>query len=65
MEYRITVQDPTTFEKPWTAVIPITRLSDGTQIYEYACHEGNYSMTGILGGARLSEQKAAAKKTSR
>jgi hypothetical protein len=32
MEYRITVEDPTTFEKPWTAVIPITRLGDETQI---------------------------------
>jgi hypothetical protein len=53
MEYRITVEDPTTFEKPWTAVIPITRLSDGTQIYEYACHEGNYAMTNLLAGGRV------------
>lgn len=53
MEYRITVEDPTTFEKPWTAVIPITRLNDGTQIYEYACHEGNYAMTNLLAGGRV------------
>ena len=53
MEYRITVEDPTTFEKPWTAVIPITRLADGTQIYEYACHEGNYAMTNLLAGGRV------------
>jgi hypothetical protein len=53
MEYRITVDDPTTFEKPWTAVIPITRLTDGTQIYEYACHEGNYAMTNLLAGGRV------------
>jgi len=59
MEYRITVEDPTTFEKPWTAVIPITRLNDGTQIYEYACHEGNYrSMEGSLKGTRVVEQEA-------
>jgi hypothetical protein len=53
MEYRITVEDPTTFEKAWTAVIPITRLSDETQIYEYACHEGNYAMTNLLAGGRV------------
>jgi hypothetical protein len=53
MEYRITVEDPTTFEQPWTAVIPITRLADGTQIYEYACHEGNYAMTNLLAGGRV------------
>jgi len=57
MEYRITVEDPTTFEKPWTAVIPITRLNDGTQIYEYACHEGNYAMTNLLAGGRADAAK--------
>jgi len=57
MEYRITVQDPTTFEKPWTAVIPISRLSDATQIYEYACHEGNYAMTNLLAGGRADAAK--------
>ena len=57
MDYRITVEDPTTFEKPWTAVIPITRLSSGTQIYEYACHEGNYAMTNLLAGGRVDAAK--------
>ena len=57
MEYRITLEDPTTFEKPWTAVIPITRLSDGTQIYEYACHEGNYAMANLLAGGRVEAAK--------
>ena len=57
MEYRITVEDPTTFEKPWTAVIPITRLADDTQIYEYACHEGNYAMTNLLAGGRVDAAK--------
>jgi len=57
MEYRITVEDPTTFEKPWTAVIPIARLSDETQIYEYACHEGNYAMTNLLAGGRVDAAK--------
>jgi hypothetical protein len=57
MEYRITVDDPTTFETPWTAVIPITRLNDGTQIYEYACHEGNYAMSNLLAGGRVDAAK--------
>jgi hypothetical protein len=57
MEYRITVEDPTTYEKPWTAVIPITRLNDGTQIYEYACHEGNYAMRNLLAGGRVDAAK--------
>jgi hypothetical protein len=57
MEYRITVEDPTTFTQPWTAVIPITRLNDGTQIYEYACHEGNYAMTNLLAGGRVDAAK--------
>jgi hypothetical protein len=52
LEYRITVEDPTTFSTPWTAVIPISRLTDDTQIYEYACHEGNYAMPNLLSGAR-------------
>jgi hypothetical protein len=54
LEYRITVEDPLTFEEPWTAVIPISRLTDGTQIYEYACHEGNYAMPNLLNGARVA-----------
>jgi hypothetical protein len=53
MEYRITVEDPATFDRPWTAVIPITRLPDSTLIYEYACHEGNYAMPNLLAGGRM------------
>ncbi len=52
MEYTITVEDPKTFTRPWTAVIPITRLEEGTQIYEYACHEGNYAMPNLLSAGR-------------
>ena len=52
IEYTITVEDPTTFTRPWTAVIPISKLSDDTQIYEYACHEGNYAMSNLLSGGR-------------
>jgi hypothetical protein len=53
MDYRITVEDPATFARPWTARIPITRLPDDTLIYEYACHEGNYAMTNLLAGGRV------------
>jgi hypothetical protein len=52
LEYTINVEDPTTFIRPWTAVIPISKLSDDTQIYEYACHEGNYAMPNLLRGGR-------------
>jgi len=41
-------------------VIPISRIPDGAQIYEYACHEGNYAMPNLLSGARAE----AAKKTT-
>jgi hypothetical protein len=54
--YEFTVDDPATFTKPWTAQIPMRR-SKGP-IYEYACHEGNYAMTGMLGGAREAEKAA-------
>jgi len=61
LEYRITVEDPATFSKPWTAVIPISRLADDTQIYEYACHEGNYAMPNLLSGARADAAKKKAR----
>ena len=53
MDYRITVEDPTTFARAWTAQIPIARLPDETLIYEYACHEGNYAMANLLAGGRI------------
>jgi hypothetical protein len=59
MEYTITVEDPTTFTRPWTAVIPISKLSEDTQIYEYACHEGNYAMPNLLRGGRADAARAA------
>jgi len=58
MEYTITVEDPTTFTRPWTAVIPISKLSNDTQIYEYACHEGNYAMPNLLRGGRTDAARA-------
>ena len=58
LEYEYTVTDPETWVSPWTASIPM-RLAD-EPMYEYACHEGNYSMEGILAGARADEAAAAA-----
>ena len=55
LDYRFTVTDPRTFAAPWTAAIPMTTL-DGP-IIEYACHEGNYSMENMLGGARRKERQ--------
>jgi hypothetical protein len=52
--YQFTVEDPQSFSRPWTAVLPMAKTSD--RIYEYACHEGNYAMTGILRGARSEEK---------
>jgi hypothetical protein len=62
LEYRITIEDPTTFARPWTAVIPISRLADDTQIYEYACHEGNYALPHALSGARADAATKASTK---
>ena len=55
--YEFTVDDPTMWTRPWTAVIPMTKSDE--PIYEYACHEGNYAMSGILAGARAAEKAAA------
>jgi hypothetical protein len=52
--YRFTIEDPQSFSKPWSGVLPMAKTSD--RIYEYACHEGNYAMTGILRGARSAEK---------
>jgi hypothetical protein len=51
--YEFTITDPTTWETPWTAMFPMQRAE--LPIYEYACHEGNYAMAGILGGWRRLE----------
>ncbi|MGQ0735649.1 MAG: hypothetical protein ACT4QD_18595 [Acidobacteriota bacterium] len=55
LTYQVTVEDPTTFSRPWTAELP-ARRGDG-EMYEYACHEGNYGLEGILRGARAIDKK--------
>lgn len=60
LRYKFTVEDPTVWTKPWSGeyIWPAT----DARIYEYACHEGNYSFAGILRGARRLEAEALAKK---
>ena len=55
IDYRFTVEDPTTFTRSWTVAVPYLRTDE--QMFEYACHEGNYGMEGILSGARFEEAK--------
>jgi hypothetical protein len=55
--YEFTVDDPQSFTAPWTAQIPMTKSEE--RIYEYACHEGNYSMFNTLSSARASEKSGA------
>ncbi|HEX7797964.1 MAG TPA: hypothetical protein VF456_26560 [Vicinamibacterales bacterium] len=53
IRYEVTVDDPTTWTRPWTAVTTWKRSSE--RMLEYACHEGNYALTDILRGARADE----------
>ena len=57
IEYRFTIDDPTTYTRPWTVDLPLTHLPSYV-IYEYACHEGNYSIANVLIGARAQEKAA-------
>jgi hypothetical protein len=60
LEYRFTVDDPTTWTKPWTVAYPMVRTTE--KIYEYACHEGNYGLLHTLAAARWEEKAAQGKK---
>ena len=51
--YEFTVDDPTTWTRSWTAAVPMQRGAG--PIFEYACHEGNYGLVGMLSGARAEE----------
>ncbi len=62
IRYEFRVEDETSFARPWAAQLPMRRIPD--RLYEYACHEGNYGLEGILSGARADEKAAAAKKGS-
>ena len=58
IEYRLTVEDSTTWTRPWTVAFPIVK--NDQPIYEYACHEANYSLQNILSIARAAESAGAA-----
>ena len=55
IEYRVTVDDPGTWTAPWTVAFPLTR-DDAYLWSEYACHEGNYPLRGMLSAARAAER---------
>jgi len=57
LEYRVTIEDPKTWTKPWTVQFPLKRDAE-YRLYEYACHEGNYYMYNALTGARAEEKRA-------
>jgi hypothetical protein len=57
--YRFTVEDADTFTQPFSGEVAMNATAE--KIYEYACHEGNYALPGILAGARAQEQEAAQK----
>ena len=59
VKYEFTVTDPTTYTRPWTAVMPLRAIDE--LIYEYACHEGNHGLQGILMGARFRDKAEAVK----
>jgi hypothetical protein len=57
LNYEFTVNDPTVWTKPWTAMIPLKHKNE--LIYEYACHEGNQAIPNMLSGHRFEEREAA------
>ena len=59
VEWTVTFEDATTWERPWTFSMPLAQVDRTQLIYEYACHEGNLAMRNILSGARAAEAAAA------
>jgi hypothetical protein len=54
--YQFTMNDPTAYTKPWKGEVPM--IASPGPLFEHACHEGNYGLTGILGGARAEERQS-------
>jgi hypothetical protein len=61
LNYEFTVEDPKTWTKPWTAIIPWNKIDPAEQMYEYACHEDNYDIVHFLTGARAREKRGETK----
>ena len=62
ISYEFTVEDPTTWTRPWTALIPWTRIDPAEQMYEYGCHEDNFDIVHLLSGARAREKNGEGKR---
>ena len=58
LEYRFTIDDQTIWTRPWTGMFVFDKDDSQYELVEYACHEGNYSMTNILSGARVQDGSA-------
>lgn len=63
INWEIIFDDPATWTRPWTMMIRLKK--EPKELYEYACHESNYSLPGILAGARVKEKAAAQKSNQR
>jgi hypothetical protein len=63
LNWEITFNDPHTWSQPWTLMIPLKRSTE--PIFEYACHEGNTGLAGILSGARAEEKALAAAQSTK
>ena len=55
VRYEVTVEDPKTWTRPWTAALDMKRQPGG--MFEYACHEGNYALRNILTGSRMADKR--------
>jgi hypothetical protein len=62
IKYEFTVEDPTTWTKPWTAMIPWIKVDPAEQMYEYGCHEDNFDIVHLLSGARTREKNGEGKR---
>jgi hypothetical protein len=56
VEWEVTFDDPSTWTRPWTFMMPLTRVGSSQEVHEYACHEGNLAMPNILSAARSEEK---------
>jgi hypothetical protein len=57
IDYKVTIDDPKVFTKPWTVAIPLSG-EESYQIFEYACHEGNQAVEHVLRGGRVREKES-------
>jgi hypothetical protein len=56
IDYQFTLTDPSVYSQPWTAELALRQRPEVDVLYEFACHEGNYALSGILAGARRGER---------